>query len=418
MRLQLSDFQHKLVFSDHELTMACCGRGTGKSEGVVCRLAYRNVNFGRSAMLVAPTFGMIKDTLMPGILKWFEKFHVKTKVNWSEHIIETRYGRIVLLSGTRPDSPRGYTNLEDFYGDEAAYLSKAVITNGILACRSNKGLSSTQCFTSTGRVGSYFNKMFKRPSIKDHLLLTASTFDNPFTSDQYKRIAYESLMDTPELLKQEIGGGLDSEELNLVFPPSSFSRVCRMDGGRARCGIDFAYEGCDSTCITVVNDSKILESVLIGKDDGTAAFDNFYRLHQKYNFEMVSLDHTGGFDAGFLILMKAHGVTIQTNLVNFGAGATESKYANMRAQIYFNARKMIAENGFYIDRDEYEDELVPQTYFINTSGKIQLTPKKILKLQIGKSPDLADSLALALYKPQKTYTITAPQGSAPATRRH
>ena len=57
-RLKISPFQQKLIFADNEFTLACCGRASGKTSGVTCRLAYRNVNFGRSAMLIAPTFGL------------------------------------------------------------------------------------------------------------------------------------------------------------------------------------------------------------------------------------------------------------------------------------------------------------------------------------------------------------------------
>ena len=70
----------------------------------------------------------------------------------------------------------------------------------------------------------------------------------------------------------------------------------------------------------------------------------------------------------------------------------------MRAYIYFNARRMIIENGFYIGDTDVEDELVPQTYFMNNSGQIQLTPKKYIKSIIGKSPDQADAMCLACYR--------------------
>ena len=372
--LRISPFQQKLIFAENEFVLACCGRASGKTSGVTGSMAYRNVNYGRSAMLIAPTFGLIRETIMPATLEWFDKFHVKTKANLTEHTIETRYGKIVFLSGTRPDSPRGYTNL------------------------ANKGLSTTQCYTSTGLAGSYFNKMAKAPPVADHLVLTASTFDNPFTTAQYKRTVYESLLDTPAFLKQELFGDLDAEELNLVFPPSSFATVRRVSGGRKRCGIDFAYEGNDTTCIFVVDDCGIVEKKVIGKDNGRLAFDAFKRLHQKWNFESLSLDHTGGFDAGFVVLMEQEGIKVPVNLVNFGAASPDPKFANMRAYIYFNARRMVMDEGFYIGDTDVEDELVPQTYFMNPRGQIQLVPKKYIKTVIGKSPDQADAMCLACYR--------------------
>jgi hypothetical protein len=240
--------------------------------------------------------------------------------------------------------------------------------------------------------------MAKAPPVADHLVLSASTFDNPFTTAQYKRTVYESLLDTPAFLKQELFGDLDAEELNLVFPPSSFATVRRVSGGRKRCGIDFAYEGNDTTCIFVVDDCGIVEKKVIGKDNGRLAFDAFKRLHQKWNFESLSLDHTGGFDAGFVVLMEQEGIKVPVNLVNFGAASPDPKFANMRAYIYFNARRMVMDEGFYIGDTDVEDELVPQTYFMNPRGQIQLVPKKYIKTVIGKSPDQADAMCLACYR--------------------
>lgn len=419
-RMTISPFQQQLIFSENEFVLACCGRAAGKTEGVTGRIAVRNIKYGRSAMLIAPTFGLIRETIMPATIGWFEKFGMKVKPNWSDHTITTKYGRVVFLSGTRPDSPRGYTNLEDFYCDEAAYIPRKAMKNGLLACRSNKGMTTTQCYTSTGLAGSYFNKMAKEPPVKDHLILKASTFDNPFTTDQYKRTVYESLLDTPAFLRQELFGDLDAEEINLVFPPSSFSTVRRVSGGRKRCGIDFAYEGNDRTCIFAVDDNGIVEKKVIGKDNGRKCFEEFKRLHQKYNFESLSLDHTGGFDAGFIVLMEQEKIRVPVNKVNFGAASPDPKFGNMRAYIYFNARRMIVDEGFYIGDDEVEDELVPQTYFMSNGGHIMLTPKKYIKSMIGKSPDLADALCLACYKgnPQPLTTTTEEPEVPESSRRY
>ena len=56
--------------------------------------------------------------------------------------------------------------------------------------------------------------------------------------------------------------------------------------------------------------------------------------------------------------MEQEGIKVPVNLVNFGAASPDPKFANMRAYIYFNARRMIIENGFYIGDTDVEDELV------------------------------------------------------------
>ena len=96
--------------------------------------------------------------------------------------------------------------------------------------------------------------------------------------------------------------------------------------------------------------------------------------------------------------MEQEGIKVPVNLVNFGAASPDPKFANMRAYIYFNARRMVMDEGFYIGDTDVEDELVPQTYFMNPRGQIQLVPKKYIKTVIGKSPDQADAMCLACYR--------------------
>jgi hypothetical protein len=117
--------------------------------------------------------------------------------------------------------------------------------------------------------------------------------------------------------------------------------------------------------------------------------------------------------------MEQEQITVQVNKVNFGAPSPDPKFANMRAYIYFNARRMIVDDGFYLGDDELEDELVPQTYFMNNSGQIQLTPKKYIKSVIGKSPDQADALCLAAYRgnPQPLRTNSHEDELVPASTR-
>ena len=79
-KLKISPFQQKLIFSENEFVLACCGRASGKTSGVTCRLAKRNVDYGRSAMLIAPTFGLIRETIMPATQEWFEKLFLCCRI--------------------------------------------------------------------------------------------------------------------------------------------------------------------------------------------------------------------------------------------------------------------------------------------------------------------------------------------------
>ena len=62
--------------------------------------------------------------------------------------------------------------------------------------------------------------------------------------------------------------------------------------------------------------------------------------------------------------------------------------------MYINLKKGIEEYGLKGINDELYRELQATKYILNNNDKIQLIPKDEIKLNIGRSPDIADALAL------------------------
>lgn len=85
---------------------------------------------------------------------------------------------------------------------------------------------------------------------------------------------------------------------------------------------------------------------------------------------------------------------ITATIVPFGGKAKNPAYANQRAEMYINLKKGIEEYGLKGITDELHRELQATKYILNNNGKIQIIPKDEIKLNIGRSPDIADALAL------------------------
>ena len=90
---------------------------------------------------------------------------------------------------------------------------------------------------------------------------------------------------------------------------------------------------------------------------------------------------------------------INSTLVPFGGKASNPAYANNRAEMYINVKKGLEEYGLQGITEELYHELQATRYILNSSNKIQLIPKEEIKLNIGRSPDIADALALTYYQP-------------------
>jgi phage terminase large subunit len=111
----------------------------------------------------------------------------------------------------------------------------------------------------------------------------------------------------------------------------------------------------------------------------------------RWGAETVLFDATGGWAAGAVDVLRAGGefpIDIQ-----FHAPADDPRYANRRAELWFAMAKWVQEGGALPPVPELLGELITPTYtFVN--GKLQLEPKDQIKQRLGRSPDLADALAL------------------------
>ena len=97
--------------------------------------------------------------------------------------------------------------------------------------------------------------------------------------------------------------------------------------------------------------------------------------------------------------------------VNNGSAATDDYYANLGSQIWGEVRDLLEENFSNMMQGEkkavielpYDDEMIKQLSNrrkkITSSGKIQLERKEEMKKRGVGSPDIADSITLALYEP-------------------
>lgn len=86
-------------------------------------------------------------------------------------------------------------------------------------------------------------------------------------------------------------------------------------------------------------------------------------------------------------------------------------YGNLRAQLAFGVRTWLEKGGALEPDQELKRELVAAEYSFDGKGRIVVEPKKAIKKKLGRSPDRADALALAVYEPAGMGVVWRPSTS-------
>jgi hypothetical protein len=118
---------------------------------------------------------------------------------------------------------------------------------------------------------------------------------------------------------------------------------------------------------------------------------------EDWNVDACFIDNTGGFGSSWIdILSTLNRAAIP---IGFAESAQDRRYYNRRAEMYFRMAQWIKAGGSLQGApQEIIAELTQTTYSFKGDALI-LEPKEIIKAKIGRSPDLADGLALTFAEP-------------------
>lgn len=195
------------------------------------------------------------------------------------------------------------------------------------------------------------------------------------------------------------------------FPPSSINALLGVDEveqamarhlrtdqyewAQKRLGVDVARYGDDRTVIFPRQGLAAFRPIVMRhKRDSSVSVDIANRVmaaHQHWGSELEFFDATGGWAAGAVDVMRANGFAPID--VQFAAPAMDMRYHNRRAEIWFGMAKWVQSGGALPPLPEIVAELTTPTYTFHR-GKFLLEEKDMLKKRLGRSPDLADALAL------------------------
>lgn len=177
-------------------------------------------------------------------------------------------------------------------------------------------------------------------------------------------------------------------------------------------GVDVASGGRDLTCWTIVNRFGVIQQVVADIDNSMEIVGRTIEYMQHYDLagHQVAIDAGGG---GKQIADRLREQNYWVQTIGFGDAAQDKQaYVNRRAELYGTLAQLMCgtgeENSFALPPDAHElrTELAILPRRPDSEGRLRLPPKersssgqtseKTIRQLLGRSPDRADSLVLAV----------------------
>lgn len=204
------------------------------------------------------------------------------------------------------------------------------------------------------------------------------------------------------------------------FPPASINALVTLEEVEAaqgkhlradayewsqrRLGIDVARYGDDRTVIFPRQGLASFRPIVMrhthGDNVSTDIATRVLAAKARWGSEVELMDATGGWGAGARDVLSVAGhPPIE---VQFAGRARDPRYANQRSEIWFLMAQWIRKGGAMPRIPEMVPELTVPTYTFTGvgEGKFLVEPKKLVKKRLGRSPDLADALAVTFGLPE------------------
>lgn len=172
--------------------------------------------------------------------------------------------------------------------------------------------------------------------------------------------------------------------------------------GLLNIGVDVARFGDDETVIYPMRGRKALTPKIIQGFDNVDVAGEVLKLARELRTGLgerprVKIDEIG-IGSGVVDILSRN-TDVETIGVNVSEAADADGYTRLRDQLWFGIKDWLRDGGAIPDDPRLMSELVAPIYKFDTQGRMQVQSKDDIKKTLKRSPDRADALALAIYRP-------------------
>jgi hypothetical protein len=396
---KLSEWQSRFVLDgfDDPLRIACTGISAGKSRALAWWIIMQMVKCnGIRCIGIAQTHKALKRVLIREMQTVCAVKHIDYCYNKTEQEFSLPNGSVLWgYSGENATAMLGLSDISLLAIDEAAYIPEEAYQYASDRMRGGKFEPMSRMISSPQSMAAenWFSELCKK---NPDAVVHATAFDNPFTSERFKQGLKDRYGEGSNIYRQQVLGEIFDFDIasQIVMRKDFIAAKLICTDKRYWVGADFAGLGVDTNTVAVIDSTGVVD--WYGKPDLStqAKTQQVYDAYQ--NFKVVGScgDSTGGYGQGPMDLLKEKGIVM--NPVNFAQKAyDEILYPNARTEMFLEAAQEI-KNGFWVP-EEAKVEFLAMQVAIDHKGRQALLPKELAKKTLGHSPDLADSIALAIY---------------------
>jgi phage terminase large subunit len=198
------------------------------------------------------------------------------------------------------------------------------------------------------------------------------------------------------LWQSRVLGEFPSASSNTLIPLTLLEAACRPaidHGDPVIIGVDPAGPGRDRTVAVACSGGAILDVGVYTDANAEGPVLAFIRKWRD-RLKIVRVDSAG---IGFYFSEHVRNAGYRTEGVNVASAPDDrERFANLKAQRYWMLRDRFAKGQISGLSDDMLAELAAISYLVNSRGAIEIEDKASVRSTLGRSPDLAEALMIAL----------------------
>jgi len=371
------------------------------------------------AAAVAITFDNLKDNLWPELSKWQQRSEfLRTAFTWTQsRVFANDHPETWFLSARSwPKSANADEQGKTLSGLHSKYVLALADESGGMpptVLRAAEQALSNCTFGKIVQAGNPISRegmLYAAASQLRHLWHVIRVTGDPDDPHRSPRIDVAWARDQIQTYGRDnpwvtcyILGQFPSQAFNALLTVEEVEAAMRrrLDEdayawSQKRIGVDVARFGDDRTVLVPRQGLAAFRPVMMRGARTTAIAARVGTGITKWGAELTLVDDTGHWGHGVVDNLLAAGYPVVP--VIFSDPALEPRYRNRRAEMWMQMAEWVKRGGMLPNVPELVAELVTPTYcFIN--GKFALEEKDQIKRRLGRSPDLADALALTFAMP-------------------
>ena len=303
--------------------------------------------------------------------------------------------KIMLFGADKPDRIRG-AKLHGAVVDEVAQMPKEIWSDILRpALMDTKGWA---LFIGTPKGLNLFSELY---TYSDRFEEWASAKFTCYETDalpakeieDYKREVSDEVFRREMLC--DFTASASDQLISLYVANEAMQKTCTFEqiaGSPLVLGVDVARFGSDRSVLFLRKGLVAYPPIILNGVDTTTLALKVREIYSQKHPQYIFVDGTGVGGGVVDILQSFFNIFVYD--VNFGSKGIKAEYVNRRTEMWARMGEWLNNGGILPNDYTLAQELASPTYEVNSRGQKVLESKAKIKDRLGKSPDLADALAL------------------------